>query len=152
MYNYVWPEEESFASSYACRFLPKSGNSKFSNVIFGPVYNLFDFQRTTVWLFSIGLLLAIWYLLENVVPICFLNSTDGQYIDKTQVYVFTFVLYFVISACLISTLGTQGCQQLEEQAKSYLYDVAPPIPATLVDSANMIRPRFASTRVAQPSP
>jgi hypothetical protein len=144
MYNYVWPERPSFASSYACRFLPRSGTARFSNVIFSPIYSLLDIQRTTAWVFSVGLLLGIWYLLENVVPICFLNSRDGQYLDRTRVITFTIVFYMVISAIIISSLGQKGCSDLEEQARSFLYDSAPPIPSTLIDSANELKRRTST--------
>jgi hypothetical protein len=108
--------------------------------------NLFDIQRTSVWIFSIAILLGTYYLIDKVVPICFLNSSDGQYIDNTRVIISTIVFYFLLSAIIISTLGERGCSQLEEQAASYLYDPAPPIPSTLVDSAEQIKraPKFAS--------
>lgn len=141
MYNYEWPEKPSFASSYACRFLPRNGRSQFNNVLLSPIFNLFDVQRTTVWAFSVALLIGTWYLLDRIVPICFLNSVDGQYVDSTRVIISTIILYFVLSAFLISMLGERGCSQLEEQARSYLYDRAPPIPATLVDSANLLKSR-----------
>lgn len=145
MYNYEWPEQQSFVSSYACRFLPRSGRSKFSNVIFSPIYNLIDIQRTTVWIFSLALLFGTYYLIHEIVPICFLNSTDGQYIDFTRVVISTIVLYMILSAILISVLGDRACDQLEEQARSFLYDVAPPIPATLVESANEVRKRASKS-------
>jgi len=141
MYNYEWPERPSFASSFACRFLPRNGRSKFSNVVFSPIYNLLDIQRTTTWVFSLALLFGTWYLIHNIVPICFLNSVDGQYVDPNRVFISTAVVYFLLSAIIISALGDRGCDQLEEQAKAYLYDDAPPVPATLVDSVNILKSR-----------
>jgi hypothetical protein len=134
-YKYVWPEGPSFSSSYACRFLPRAGKSKFSNVIFGPILNLFDIRRSGVWVFSLGLFAIIYVLIYYVLPINFVNSTDGQYINQTRAIVSTIVIYYLLSTFLVSFLTDRGCKDLEEQAKAYLFNEAPPIPATLAASA-----------------
>jgi hypothetical protein len=125
MKDYEWPEQETFASGFACRFLPRAGRTKFNNVVFGPVVNLLDLTRPTVWAVSVGLLLVSYLLIFNVLPIGFWNSNDGQYIDNTTATIFTFVLYFLLSAFLIGFLTNKGCDALEEQANAYLYNPSP---------------------------
>ena len=134
-YQYVWPEGPTFSSSYACRFLPRTGTDKFSNVIIGPVLNLFDIRRTGVWVFSVGLLASIYVIIYFVLPISFINSSDRQYIDQTRCVVSTIIIYTLLSCFLVSFLTDRGCKALEEQAKAYLFNEAPPIPQTLAASA-----------------
>lgn len=132
-YKYVWPGTESFASAYACRFLPVRGTSQFSNVIFGPVINLLNISKPVVTLFSWSLVVAF-YALFYVLPIGFWNSSDGQYLDINRVYVATAVAYYLFSTLLIGQLTKRGCSLLEDQGQDFLYSLKPPIPASLADS------------------
>jgi hypothetical protein len=131
---FVWPEKEAFQSTFACRFLPRAGKTKFPNVIFGPVFNLIDFSKPMVWAVSVGLLFVSWLMVHTVLPIGFWNSTDGQYIDGTRAAIFSFVLYYILSAVLIGFLNTSGCNSLEEQAEAYLYTAPAALPSTLRES------------------
>ena len=130
-YTYIWPERESFLSAYSCRFLPKEGSSKFSNIIFGPVYNLFDLSRPVVLIFSWAIVFLMWYLLTYTFPIAWYNSTDGEYIDDTRIIIFALVFYFVTAFIFISVTNSKGCKQLEQQAEDYLYGPKPPLPYAL---------------------
>jgi len=132
-YRYVWPETESFASAYACRFLPVRGKAQFSNVIFGPIVNLLDISKPSIAVFSWAIVLGFYALFYNL-PIGFWNSTDGQYLDMMRVYVATAVSYYVFSMLLISKLTGRGCSLLEAQGQDYLYSLKPPLPSTLSDS------------------
>jgi len=135
-YDYVWPETQSFVSSYACKTVPLFGSPKPVNTLFAPIWNLAPLpEQATVAVFSWAFLIILYVLIQNVVPISSLNSSDGQYIDSNRVIISTIVLYYVLSALLVSINVTKGCDALIEQAKSYLYDSAPPIPATLQSSA-----------------
>jgi hypothetical protein len=134
-YRYVWPETESFASAYACRFLPIRGKAQFSNVIFGPIVNLLDISKPSIALFSWALVGAF-YALFYYLPIGFWNSADDQYLDMTRVYIATAVAYYVFSMLLIGKLSARGCSLLEAQGQDYLYGGKPPLPATLSDSVS----------------
>ena len=133
MYKYVWPQTESFASAYACRYLPVRGTSEFSNVIFGPIVNLLDISKPVVSLFSWSLVVAF-YALFYVLPIGFWNSSDGQYLDIKRVYIATAVFYYLFSTLLIGKLTSRGCALLESQGQDFLYSLKPPVPSTLADS------------------
>lgn len=132
--SFVWPEKESFQSTYACRFLPRSGNTKFPNVVFGPIFNLIDFSKPLVWALSVGLFGLSWFLVHNVFPIGFWNSVDNQYVDSNRAAIFSFVLYYLLSAVLIGFLNTSGCRSLEEQAEAFLYTSPVSAPSTLRDN------------------
>jgi len=132
-YKYFWPEEEAFVSGYACRFLPRRGLEKVRNAFIGPVYNLLDFSKTLVLAFSWTLVFVIWYVLYFIMPIGVWNSEDRQYLEPRRVIISTIIIYFVVSFFLIGSLMKSGCKALEDQAASFLFDEAPPLPPTLVE-------------------
>jgi hypothetical protein len=147
---FEWPEGPKFASSFACRFLPRSGQSKFANTIISPVWNLFDISRPFVLFFSWFLFIAFYILLYYAVPISFLNSSDGQYVSGGRTVVVTIVLYYLVSILLIGVLQDQGCKDLEEQASAYLYSTPASIPSTLQDTADeLYRRRLSKVRSEQ---
>lgn len=81
-------------------------------------------------------MLVIYAIVYYVLPPgSVLNSSDGQYVDAGRCAITTAVSYAVVSAFLVGSLTVTGCQDLEEQAASFLYDEAPPVPPTLTDSA-----------------
>ena len=137
--KFEWPEPQSFRSAYACRFLPREGQSRFSNVIISPWLNLIDISRTTVFVFSWLLVLAIFTVIYYVLPAgSTLNSSDGQYVDYGRSILSTAVAYAFLSAFLVGSLTAGGCLDLEKQARSFLYDEAPPVPPTLTDSGRQV--------------
>ena len=50
----------------------------------------------------------------------------------------TLVTYAILSAIIVASLTGRGCSSLIEQAEAYLFNVEPPIPATLTDSARQV--------------
>lgn len=137
-YNYVWPESEDFSSAFACRILPRTGKTSsavLQNAFLGPILNLFGLQKPTAFVFAWALLLAIWALVYYVLPVWTWNSSDGQDRNFSRSVLGAFIVYYIVAFFLIAFLSKSGCNSLIEQAKSYLYDKAPPIPSTLVSSA-----------------
>ena len=130
-YNYTWPEQESFASSYACRFLPRRGMAKTQNYLLGPIFNLLDFSKTSSLVVSWSILLGLWVIIYYVLPIGFWNSEDKQYVNVTRSIIYTILAYFAVSFFLISSLMKKGCAALEDQADAFLYGEAPSLPPTL---------------------
>jgi hypothetical protein len=137
-YVFEWPESEKFASAYACRFLPRSGNSRFQNTFVGPIFNLFDLTRPFVLLFSWFLFFVLFGLVYYVLPIGLINSTDGQYLAVSRCLLSSFILYYILSIFLVGILSDRGCQSLEEQANAYLYIEPATVPSTLQDSASIV--------------
>jgi hypothetical protein len=128
--RYEWAESESFTSGFAC------GSEKFNNVIFGPIVNLVpNLPRVFVFIVSWLILLFMFLLVYYVLPISIVNSSDGQYVDTGRSIGFAFLFYYIFSAVLIALLNNKGCSSITDQATAYLYDPAPPFPATLIDSA-----------------
>jgi len=137
-YVFEWPESEKFASAYACKFLPRSGNARFQNTFVGPIFNLFDLTRPFVLLFSWFLFFVMFGLVYYVLPIGITNSTDGQYLAVSRCLLTSFILYYVLSIFLVGILSDRGCASLEEQANAYLYIEPATVPATLQDSAALV--------------
>ena len=85
--------------------------------------------------FSWLMLLGIYYLYVEFFPIGTLNSKDGHYVDLPTAAISAFVTYYVVSFILIISLYQKGCDQLVEQAQTYLYSAPSFLPATLSSSA-----------------
>jgi hypothetical protein len=118
---YTWPGRKSFASSYACKAIPKNYSGKLYNVLVAPIWNLFPLlNNVTPFLFSVGLLVVIYVLNYNVLPINVWNSVDGQYVDTERTLLFSLLAYYIISALITAFLLNQGCNDLIDQAKEYL--------------------------------
>ena len=130
-YKYTWPESESFASSYACRFLPRRGMAKTQNYLLGPIFNLLDFSKTSALIVSWTILLGLYFGIYYGLPIGIWNSEDKQYVNFRRTLASTIIAYFAVSFFLISSLMQKGCTALEDQADAFLYGEAPSLPPTL---------------------
>jgi len=118
----VWEPTPPFASQYACKFNAVSSKpSKFKNAFFNPFLNLLPNLggNILVPLFSWALLIGIYVLNSEVIPINPLNSTDGQYTDNARVMLSTLGMYFGLSFIITALLFKQGCAKLTDLATSY---------------------------------
>jgi hypothetical protein len=131
-----WPESKSFATSFACKTLPKSGYSRFYSALTGPISNLFPIPgQLTVFVLS-WLYLYVWYFLySDQVPINKLNSTDGQYVDLKLCMASAFATYYLTIFFLIFLTYEKGCKIWTDQASEYLYSSPSFFPSTLASSA-----------------
>ena len=112
-----------FKSTFACRNIKPYGKvSRFDNVLFNPLRNLFpDLGGSLlVPVISWGIVLGLYYLIQNIVPICFLNSSDGQYTDATRIVISTAVLYYLIAMLLVMLMYKSGCLALKEISNIYI--------------------------------
>jgi len=115
MYN------RSFTSAFACKVVPRNELGKYFNVIVTPIWNLFPLlPNLAPFVLSAGLLVGIFYLLYEVVPISVVNSSDGQYVDLTTCLVFAFLIYYVLAMLLVALFQREGCEELRETARKYL--------------------------------
>ena len=113
--------DRSFTSAYACKVVPRNELGKYFNVIVTPIWNLFPLLPNLVpFVLSAGLLIGIFYLLYEFVPISVVNSSDGQYVDLTTCLVFAFLIYYLISMLVVAFLQKEGCEELRESARKYL--------------------------------
>lgn len=115
MYN------RSFASAYACKVVPKNELGKYFNVVVTPIWNLFPLLPNLVpFILSAGLLIGIFFLLYEIVPISIVNSSDGQYVDFTRTLLFSLLIYYAVSMLIVAFLQNEGCEELRETARQYL--------------------------------
>ena len=115
--------EVPFKSTFACRNVKAYGTvSRFDNVLFNPFRNLFpDFGGSLlVPVLSWGIFLGYYFVIQNQVPICFLNSSDGQYLDSTRVVISSVVFYYLTAMILISFMYKSGCLALKEISNIYI--------------------------------
>jgi len=111
----------SFSSSYACKVVPRDELGKYFNVFVTPLWNLFPLlPNLGPFIFSAGLLVGIFCLLYYGVPISFVNSSDGQYVDFTVCLIYAFLFYYALSVLLVAFLQREGCEGLRVSARKYL--------------------------------
>ena len=133
---YEWPEKRAFVSSFACKSLPRTGNSRLWSAFVGPVWNLLPMPgQFLVSLLSWLGLYGLYYVYSELMPINKLNSTDGRYVNLTVCWSSAVALYYFLSFVLIYVTYTKGCAILIEQADTYLYSSPKNLPSTLSSSA-----------------
>jgi len=134
--SYEWPEKKNFTSAYACKSLPRTGTDRLYSSLLGPVWNLLPLpDQISATVFSWALLIGLYYLYAEVVPIGPVNSKDGRYVDLSVCAASAFTTYYILSFILILSLYKKGCNLLVEQAQTYLYSAPSFLPATLASSA-----------------
>ena len=134
--SYEWPETKSFVSSFACKSLPRTGNSRLYSAFVGPVWNLFPIDgQFMVALLSWLTLYGFYYLYSEKMPINKLNSTDGRYVDLAVCWSSAIALYYFLSFVFIYVTYKKGCEAWVEQADTYLYSSPTFLPSTLSSSA-----------------
>jgi len=117
-----WETSPPFSSQYACRQNGvNQAPSKFQNILLNPILNLLPDLSGNIGvpIFSWALLIGVFYLVSEGLPLCFLNSYDGQYTDNNRILAWSLILYYIISIILVSIMFKPGCKQLSSLAKAY---------------------------------